>query len=171
MGFGIQVDGAENAGEPEKVLIFQPGCAAALVHLDTKPVAVAADVGGQVELRGGEGIFTVSHKLSVEPDVSGLFNALEGNTHGFSHEARVQIEFPDIAAYGIILPVNLRRTQVGVAIPGIEFIDVLNLTVTLGFYMPGDGDGAKVRQVISFLPEIFRTGSGIGAPGKAPLSV
>ena len=171
MGLGVQVDRTENARKPEKVLIFQPSGAAALVYLDTKPVAVAADVGGQVELRRSEGILAVTNKLPVEPDIGGLFNALEGNTHGFSHKAGVQVKFPDIAAHGIILPVNLRRTQVGVTVPGIEFIDVLNLTVPLGFHMPGDGDGAEVRQVVSFLPEIFRAGSGVGAPGKTPLSV
>ena len=167
----VQEHRSENAREPEKVLILQPGGGAALMHLNAQPVPGGADAGRQVEIRGGEGILAVADELSVQPHIGRLLNALEGNAHPFVHQPRVQIKLADIAAHRVVLPVNLRRMQRGMTVPGIELIDVLDLSEALGFHVSGHGDGAELSQVIIFLPEIRRAGVRVGTPAEQPLPV
>ena len=42
-----------------------------------------------------------------------------------------------------MLPVDFRRTKLGMTVPGVELVDVLNLAETLGFHMAGNLNGGK----------------------------
>ena len=170
-GGGIEEHGTEDAGEPEEVLILDPGAAAALVDLHAEPVVLFPDVGGQIEIRGGEGILRIAHEMAVEPHIAGLLHTLEGNTDISAHQSRIQVKFPDVGTHGVEVPVDLGRAQLRVAVPGIELVGVVDLVEALGLHVTGDLNEAEVTDVIAFLPEFGGPGGGIFAPAEAPLSV
>ena len=170
-GLAVEEHGAEDAAEAEEVLVLQPGGGAALVNLDAQPVSGGPDVGGQVKVRGGEGILAVAHKVAVEPDKGRLLNALEGHAHLLIQQSRGQIEPADVAAHGAVLPVHLRGQQTGMAVPGVELVGVVNLPEALGLHVPRNLNGAELSQIIILLPEIPGTGVRIGTPAEQPLAV
>ena len=167
----IQVHTAENTTEPEEVLVFQPGGTALLVYFHAEPVAGFLDIRSQIKVRGGKGVLTVTHKLTVEPHEECLFHTLEGNADPLVSECGIQIKFRHIAAHGIIRPVDVGRAQEGMAIPGIELVDILDLVIPLGFHMTGNMDGSKTGQVITVFPEVGRTQGRRFAPTEFPLTV
>ena len=170
-GFRVEVDGPEDAGEPEKVLVLDPGAGAALIDLHAEPVAPGLDMGGQVKVRGGEGILRVAHKMAVEPDEAGLLHALEGDAHIPAKEPCVQVKFPDVGAHRVKVPVDLRRAQLRVAVPGVELIGVVDGVITLGLHVAGHGNGTKAGEVKILFPEVRGPGGWIPAPFKKPLAV
>ena len=167
-GLGVKIHAAENAAEPEKVLVFKPCGAGMLVNLHAEPVAGFPDVGGQVKIRGGEAVLGVAHKAAVEPDIEGLFHPLEGDADPLPQKPRLQIKTADVAAHVGILPVDFRGPEFLAAIPGVEGIDILDFPVALEFHMPRHPDGAKGPIVKIFLPEPFRPLPGVAAPCKIP---
>ena len=170
-GLGVEKGAAENAAEPEEVLILQPACAAVLIDLDTQAVVLLPDVGGQVKVRGGEAVLGVAHKLAVEPDVKRPLHALKADAHPLPQQSRLQIEPADIASHMGILPVDFRGTQLGVAVPGVQGVDVLNFAIALQLHMSGHLNGAESGIVEIFLPEVLWALPGIFAPRKAPLPI
>ena len=170
-GLGIEVNGTENAGEPEEILVLDPAAAAALVDLDAEPVAGFSDPGGQVEVRGGEGILAVAYKVTVQPDEGCLLDALEGHADTLTLQPILQIEFLHIAAHGIPFPVQHGGTQLRVAVPGIELIGVVDGIKALGLHVAGNLDCGKAGQIVALLPEVDGAGIGIFAPPEDPLAV
>ena len=170
-GLGIQEHGAEYAGKPEKILVLNPGGAGALIHLHAKPVVLLPHIGGQVEIRGGKAVLGVADKMSVQPEIKGLLHALEADADLLAAQSRLQVEHPDIAAHGTVLPVDFRGTQFGAAIPGIQGVDILDLPVSLQFHVSGDLNGPEAGAVKVLPPEILRPGCGLWTPGKAPHAV
>ena len=162
---------AEDSAEPEEVLILDPGRAAALVDLHAQPVSRVPDVGGEVKVRGSEGVLTVSDKMTVEPDIKCLLHALEADTDPSAPQSRRQVKFTDIAAYRVVVPIDLRRTEVRVTVPGIEGVDILNPPISLQLHMAGDLNQTKAGAVKILLPECRRAQGGGLAPGKAPKPV
>ena len=170
-GLGVEEHGAEDAAEAEEVLILDPRRAGALVNLHAQPVALVSDVGGEVEVRGREGVLRVAHELAVEPDVERLLHPLEANTDPLVPQSRVQVKRSDVAAHRGMVPVNLRRPQSGAAVPGVEGVDILDLSVPLQFHMSRHLDGPKGGVVKVLPPEVRRTPGGGLAPGEAPCPV
>ena len=168
---GVEVDRAEDAEEPEKVLIFQPVAAAALVDLDAQTVFALPEAGRQVKIRGSKAVLAVAHKLPVAPAVEGPLDALERDADPLAPESLVQDKGFDIAAHGGVVPGNLGRADGVTAIPGIHGVDVLNLTVALQFDVAGDGDFTEALQRGVRLPEISRPLGGTAAVGKLPGTV
>ena len=82
--------------------------------------------------------------------------------------ANEKVELFHIAAYGVIIPIDLRRTQGSTAIPGVEGVGVLDLSVALQFNVPRHADGAKGGQVGIRLIEIRRACGGVSTPDEAP---
>ena len=168
---GIQHHTAENAAEPKKVLIFQPGGTAVLVNLHTQPVPLFSDVGRQVKIGGCKAVLSIAHKLTVEPHKKGPFHPLKPDADEFSQQARCQIKGPDIASHTGMVPVNFRWAKLRSSIPGVQGVDVLDLPIALQLNMAWHWNGAKLRIVEALLPEVRRTKAGIPAPGKFPASV
>ena len=168
LGFGIEIDAAENAAEAEEILILQPGCAAALVDLYAQPVAGGMNIGGQIKFRGGEAVLTVAHKVTVEPHIHGLLHALKADAHRVLQKGFLQVKTGDIAAYGIVPPVDVRRPEFRVAVPVVELVDVLDLIVALGLHVAGNLDGVKVGVVKIRLPEVGGAAFRVFAPAEAP---
>ena len=170
-GLGVEKHAAEDAAEPEKVLILQPSRAAVLIDLHAQAVPGFPDVGSQVKVRGGEAVLGVANEVAVEPDIERLLHTLKGNAHPLPQQSRLQIEPAYIAAYMGVLPVDFRGPQLGVAVPGVQGVDVLNFTIALQFHMSGHLNGAKSGIVEIFLPEVSRALPGIFTPLKAPLPI
>ena len=168
---GVEVDRAEDARETEKVLILQPGGAAALVDFHTDAVDAFPQAGGQFKLRGGEAILGIAHEHTVAPQVERLLHPLEADADPLAPQPFLQRELLHIAAHRRMVPVDLGRAQSGPAVPGIEGVGVLHLAVALQFDVPRHPDGAEGREVRPFPPEIRRTGGGAFAPGETPLAV
>ena len=170
-GLGVEKHAAEDAAEPEKVLILQPACTAVLIDLHAQAVPGFPDVGSQVKVRGGEAVLGVANEVAVEPDIERLLHTLKGNAHPLPQQSRLQIEPAYIAAYMGVLPVDFRGTKFRVAIPGVQGVDVLNFTIALQLHMSGHLNRAESGIVEIFLPEVSRTLPGIFAPRKAPLPI
>ena len=128
---GIEKHGPEDTAEAEEVLILDPRCAAALVDLHAQPVACLPDIRGQVKLRWRKTVLGIPHKLSVEPHIVRLLHALEADAHALAPQSRAQVKLPHIAAHRIVIPVDLRRTQLRVAVPRVKRVDILDLSVPL----------------------------------------
>ena len=171
LGLGIEIDRAEQTRKTEKVLIFQPGGTAVLVHLDTQAVAGLPDIRRQVKFRGGKAVLGVADKLPVAPDKQRLLGTLKADADALPAQPLVQVKLPHIAADGGIVPVDLRRAQIAAAIPRVEGVGVLDLAVALQLDMPGHADRAEGREIRVLAVEIRRAGGGAGAVGKAPAAV
>ena len=170
-GLGVEKHAAEDAAEPEEVLILQPSRAAVLIDLHAQAVPGFPDVGSQVKVRGGEAVLGVANEVAVEPDIERLLHTLKGNAHPLPQQSRLQIEPAYIAAHMGILPVDFRGTKFRVAIPGVQGVDVLNFTIALQLHMSGHLNRTEIGIVEIFLPEVSRTPPGIFAPRKAPLPI
>jgi len=59
----------------------------------------------------------------------------------------------------------------GMAVPGIELIDVLDLTISLQLHMAGNRDGVETGAVKVLLPEVRRPEGGGAAPSELPKPV
>ena len=165
---GVEEHGAEDAAEPEEVLVLDPGRAGALEDLRAQPVAGGTDIGGEVKVRGGEAVLGVAHKMAVEPEEEGLLHPLETDAHPFPPQGGVQVKGPDVAAHRVVLPVDLGGQQLGVAVPGVEAVDVLDLAIALQFHMARHKNGPKGGVVKILPPERRRAGCGGPAPGEPP---
>ena len=170
-GLGVEKHAAEDAAEPEEILILQPSRAAVLIDLHAQAVARFPDVGSQVKVRGGEAVLGVAHELAVEPDIERLLHALKGNAHPLPQQSRSQIEPAYIAAHMGVLPVDFRGTKFRVAVPGVQRVDVLNVTIALQLHVSGHLNRTESGIVEIFLPEVSRALPGIFTPRKAPLSI
>ena len=170
-GLGIQHHTAKNTAESEKVLIFQPRGAAVLVNLHAQPVALLPDVGGQIKVGRREAILGIAHKVPVEPHIECPLHPLKADADGFAQQAGFQIKGTDIAAHAGAFPVDFRRADIRTAIPWIQGVDVLDLTIALQFHMCRHLNAAKRRIIITLLPEILRAAAGIPAPSKFPASI
>ena len=71
----------ENSEEPEKVLVFQIGGGASLVHLNSQEISFFTEVFCDVKFRGSETVLCISDKGSVEPYIHSLFHPFEENAH------------------------------------------------------------------------------------------
>ena len=171
LGLCVQVDRAEDAREAEEILILDPGGAAALVDLDAEAVVLVLNIRCQVKFRRGEAVLGIADELAVAPQVHGLLHALKADADALAAQGLVQIKLFDIAAHGVIVPIDLRRAQAAAAIPRVEGVGVLQLTVALQLDVPGHADRAEAGQVGVRLPEIRRAGGRVGAPHKAPCAV
>ena len=171
LGLCVQVDRAEDAREAEEVLILDPGGAAALVDLDAEAVVLILNIRCQVKFRRGEAVLGIADELAVAPQVHGLLHALKADADALAAQGLVQIKLFDIAAHGVIVPIDLRRAQAAAAIPRVEGVGVLQLTVALQLDVPGHADRTEAGQVGVRLPEIRRAGGRVGAPRKAPCAV
>ena len=129
------------------------------------------NIGCQVEFRRSKRILGITDEPAVAPKVHSLLHTLEADAHPLAAQVLVQVELFDVAAYGVIIPIDLRRTQGGTAIPRVEGVGVLNLPVALQFNVPGHADGAKGGQVGIRLIEIRRACGGVSTPGEAPGTV
>ena len=170
-GLCVQVDRTEDAREAEEVLILDPGAAAALVDLDAEAVVLVPNIRCQVKFRRGEAVLGIADELAVAPQVHGLLHALKADADALAAQGLVQIKFFDIAAHRVIVPIDLRRAQAAAAIPRVEGVGVLQLTVALQLNVPGHADRTEAGQVGVRLPEIRRAGGRVGAPRKAPCAV
>ena len=142
-----------------------------LVNFHTEAVSGFLDVGGQVEVRRGKGVFTKANELAVQPDVECFFHTLEADADSLSFQRRIQVKIPDVASYGVVVPVNHGRAKMGMAVPGIELVDILDLPVTLQFHVPGDLNGIKSGGIKILLPKPGGAFGGCTAPMEQPLSV
>ena len=168
---GVQEHGPEQAAETEEILVLDPGGAGALVDLHAQTVAGLADIGGQVEVRGGEAVLGIACEMAVDPYIDGLLRPLEADAHPLAPQALVQVELPDVAAHGVIVQVHLGRAELTAAVPGVEGIDILELSIALGLHVAGDQDDAEGAVVKALLPKVRRTLCRGLAPAEAPLPV
>ena len=109
--------------------------------------------------------------MAVEPDIDCLLRPLEADADLFAPQSRRKVEFPDIAAYGIVVPVDLGRAEARVSVPGIEGVDVLDLSEALQLHVARHLDEAKAGEIEILPPERRRTQSRGPAPGKTPQPV
>ena len=143
-GLGVEKDTAENTEEPEHILILQPSRAAVLVDLHAQAVAGLLEIRRQVKVRGGEAVLGIAHELSVEPEVKRLLHSLKGDADRFSQKRRGQIKLPYIAAHRRVVPVDLGRTQRRMAVPRVQRVDVLDLTIALQLDVARHLNGGKI---------------------------
>ena len=144
---GKQVHLPEQAGEAEEVLVLAPAGAGPLEHLDRQLVLPRRQVGGQVELRGGEAVLPVAHILAVAPHRQAALRPLEADIDGPPPPGLRQGEILDIAAHRVVPGGDLSRPQVLPAVPGVLDVDVLGRAVTLHLDVGGDGDGGPAPAV------------------------
>ena len=168
---GLQVHGPKQAAEPEEILVLDPGGTGALVDLRAQAIPLLPKERGQFKLRRRKAVLGVAHKLPVEPDVQCLLRPLEADADPLAPEGWVQVEFPDVAAHGAVLPVDLRGPELRVAVPGVEGVDVLNVPIALELHVSRHLDGAEGGIVEALPPEVRRAGGGLGTPGEAPAPV
>ena len=142
-----------------------------LKDLYAQPVACGPDIGGQIKVRGSEGIFAVTYKLAVEPDIEGFFHTLEADADPFSGQSGIQIKITDIAGNGVVVPIHLGRQDLGMTVPGIKLVDILDLAVALELQMTGDLNGIKSGIVIALHPVVFGAVCRCCAPVQQPLAI
>ena len=169
--FGVEEHRAENAGEPEKVLVLNPGSRTALVDFHAQTVAGIPQKRGQIKVRGGKTVLRVADKTAVAPQIERLLHAFKTHADPLAAERFVKVKLTDIAAHGVIVPIHLRRAQFRTAVPGVEGVRVLNIAAALHLDMARHPDGAKARQVGILAPEFGGAAAWAAAPGKPPLPV
>ena len=171
LGHSIEVHIPEDTGEPPEVLVFDPAGAAALVDFHRQLVFPFHQIIIQLELRRREGILTVAHEVSVQPQIENNFHTLEGDGHGLSLQLFVQIEESHIAAHGIVFFTDVGRTQELGTIPGILGIDVHHLVIALDLDMTGNLDSVKAAAVKIGSVKILHPEAGILCIRKQPGAV
>ena len=167
----IEIYTSKNAAEPEKVLIFKPCGTASLIDLYTKTVILFLYIRCQVKIGGRKTVFRIAHKLTVQPDITCLLYALKRYTDSLSQKPGSQVKHLYIAAHSRILPINLRRPQLRMTIPGVQGIDVLYFTEALKLHMPRNLNRPKAGIIILCLPKISRPLCRRFAPAKLPLPI
>lgn len=118
-----------------------------LVHLNAQAVAGLPDIRRQVKFRGGKAVLGIADEVAVAPDIQCLLGPLKADADALPAQPFIEIELPQIAADGGVVPVDLRRAQIAAAVPRVEGVGVLDLAIALQLDMPGHADRAEGREI------------------------
>ena len=133
--YRIQVYVTIQTGKSEKVLILTPTAAGPFEYLRRQFIFSLAKIWGQFKFRRGKGIFTVTHKLSVQPQRDSALRSLKRNKNTFSFHCFRNLEIFHIACHRIKLRGNLSRLQFFSSLPGILHVGILGNIISLHLNM------------------------------------
>ena len=129
-GPAVQDDVAEQAREPEEVLVLDPRAGAPPDHLRHEDVLAVDQRVGEVELRRGEGVRPVAHVGAVQPDRDGALGTVEAHAQPLAGLERVlEGERPAVRRHGVVPLGHLPRLDLLVAVPGVLHVGVLRAVV------------------------------------------
>ena len=115
----------------EEVLIFQITAVAPAEYLEGNHVFTRFQVVGQVELGFQFAVFAISYVTSVHPKVHvGSYRA-EMRKNLFAFPVGGKDDFFPVRAYVIVFCRHLRRIVFELASPGISYVDIDRVTVTV----------------------------------------
>lgn len=163
---------AEDAGKAVEVLVLQPRGGRPREHLDGQHIAALDQVGGEVELAGGEGVAAIANPLTVQPDRQGRLGTVEDDGQLLAVGQRgLQFEAGAIARHRVVALRHLPDLELLMTVPGVLGVGVLRsippFELDVGRYR--DGVPAGVVQV-NGLEAGHRLG-GVHGVVEAPASV
>lgn len=147
---GVQVDRAEDAAQPDHVLVLQPVAVGVAVDLHGDLVGARLEVRGDVVLGGVVGVLVVADQLPVDPYVVGGLDAFEVQERPPPRPAARKREGAAVLAHGVVAGGGVRRlrllAQAVGAPPRVVAVDVDRAVVTV--QLPGRGDGEGVPAAV-----------------------
>ena len=145
----VKITVTSYAGVAEEILIFQITAVAPAEYLESNHVFTRFQVVGQVELGFQLAVFAISYVTSVHPKVHvGSYRA-EMRKNLFAFPIGRKDDFFPVRAYMIVFCWHLRRIVFKLASPGVSYVDVDRITVTVQF--PNAG---HLKVVPTFVVEI-----------------
>ncbi|CAM5702662.1 hypothetical protein SALBM311S_03542 [Streptomyces alboniger] len=174
-GRGVQVDRAEDAAQPDHVLVLEPVAVGVAVDLDRDLVGARLEVLGDVVLGGVVGVLVIADQLPVDPYVVGGLDALEVQKRPPSVPVARDGEGAPVLADGVVAGgggrwLRLLALAVG-APPRVGDVDVDRAVVAVQLPGGGDGDGVPVPVVQVRAVEVDVAVVGAVGVGELPVAV
>ncbi|CAM5404660.1 hypothetical protein SGLAM104S_05799 [Streptomyces glaucescens] len=172
---GVQVDRAEDAAQPDHVLVLQPVPVGVAVDLDGDLVGARLQKPGDVVLGGGVRVLAVARQLAVDPDVVSGLHPLEVEEGPPSRPVPGQGEGAPVLADRVVPGggggrLGVLAEAVG-APPGVGDVDVDRAVVAVQLPGGGDGQGVPVAVVEVGAVEVGVTVVGALGVGELPGAV
>ena len=152
---GVQVHITVNTALADEVLVLQPAADGPTEHLQSDGVLTLGEVGGDVEVVGGEGVGGIAHLLAVDIQVVGGLHALEGDEHIPSIPVLRHLKGGAVVAYGVVygggvgvaVAGALEVVDPGQGLVGVNGLVVLKSTVLIAVGLPGLGHILRLEGV------------------------
>ena len=156
---GIQVHIPVDTTLADEVLILQPAADGPPEHLQGDGVLPCFQVGGDVEIMGGEGIGGVAHLVAVHIEIVSGFHTLEGDENLPSVPAARQGKGGAVVAHrvvpgggvGVVVVLGFKIAEPGQRVVGVHRLIVLEGTVLVPIGLPGLGYIFRLESVAGVL--------------------
>ena len=172
-----ELHGAENAGKPPHVLVFQIAAVTPSVHFHGQLVPARTQIPGYVEFGRRHGVLAVADFLTIHPDIHGGMHPAEMKDEVLAEHLLRNVHKGHIRTDGIAVlvsgPVPGRFGSHARAVPleGIADVDIDGRAVALRLPVAGNGNRSPAADIIVLPVEVGRTLLRIPAPVEKPLSV
>ncbi len=139
---------AEETGEAEEVLVFQPGDAAPFEDLRGQAVLPIDECRRDIEFGGGEGIGRVPDIGAIQPEGDRAFCPANVDRDPFARgEWLIESESGDVRRDRVELCRRLTGLDLLVAVPGVLGVDVLRAIVAVELDVSGNRDGVPSAHI------------------------
>jgi hypothetical protein len=154
-GAPVQGDVAEDAREPEEVLVLEPRAGAVAEHLRGDAVLALDQRVGEIELGGGEAVGAVADVAAVHPQRDRALRAVEGDAEPLAlGERTIEREGAHIASDRVVALGDLPRLDVLLAVPCVADVDVLRSVVALQLQVRRHADVVPPRHIPRRIGEV-----------------
>ena len=168
---GVQVHVADDAAVLDHVLVLQVAADAPAEHLQGQRVLALGEIGGDVEVVGGEAVGGVAHLMAVHIEVIGGLDALEGDEDLPAVPALGNGEGGAVVAHGVVgqgrLGIVVVDVVTGHAAPGVDavgvddLVEILEGVILVAVGLPGLGHELLLEVGLLALGQVLLQPAGV----------